>query len=388
MKKLAIITTHPIQYNAPFFKLLSAGNKVQARVFYTWGRAVLEKKYDPGFNKTIEWDIPLLEGYDYEFLENTSKDPGSHHFNGIINPAILTRINEFGPDVVLVYGWKFKSHLQVLRHYKNKKPVWFRGDSVLLNERPGFKSFVKGMVLNWVYKHIDVAFYAGTNNRIYFEKSGLQPAQLTAAPHAVENERFGNSPGRYREGAAGFREQLKIGSNDLVFLYAGKLIPTKDIGTLIKAFARIKKMGVHLVIVGNGPEEASLKAKMAVVSNLHFLDFQNQAIMPAVYHLCDIFVLPSVGETWGLSVNEAMAAGKAILVSDRCGCAIDLVKNGENGYIFKAGDEQDLFEKMLLLTETGSQLKQMQGNSFVMIGEYTFRKFAEAIENALYPIGE
>lgn len=381
MKRLAIITTHPIQYNAPFFKLLSGSNKVQTKVFYTWGETVLEKKYDPGFNKAIKWDIPMLDGYDYEFLENTAKKKGSHFFNGIINPTIISRLIEYRPDAILVYGWKFNAHLKVIRYFKNKIPVWFRGDSILLNEKNNFKSLLKNMVLKWVYTHIDIAFYTGTNNKIYFEKNGLKSGQLIPAFHAVDNERFENKSGRYSGCAEAFRDELKISDADLVFLFAGKLIPVKNIATLIKAFSKINKKQVRLVIVGNGPEEKSLKESYAGIRNLHFLDFQNQKVMPAIYHLCDIFVLPSIGETWGLSVNEAMAAGKAILISDKCGCAIDLVKNGENGYIFKAADKEDLLEKMLLLTEAGDDLKQLQANSIKKIQNFTFQKFVEAIEN-------
>src|SRR5437773_3281444 len=102
MKKLAVITTHPIQYNAPLFAMLAQRRNVALKVFYTWGKTVLRKKYDPGFNKEIEWDIPLLEGYDYEFLENVAREKGSHHFNGIINPGIIRKITEWQPDALLV----------------------------------------------------------------------------------------------------------------------------------------------------------------------------------------------------------------------------------------------------------------------------------------------
>lgn len=81
--KLAIISSHPIQYNAPLFKLLTQRGNLSVKVFYTWGKQSIEPKYDPGFGKTIQWDIPLLDGYNYEFLENISKAPGSSHFNGI-----------------------------------------------------------------------------------------------------------------------------------------------------------------------------------------------------------------------------------------------------------------------------------------------------------------
>ena len=82
MKKLAIITTHPIQYYAPVFKLLRQRQKLDIKVFYTWGKNA-EIKYDPGFKKNIEWDIPLLDGYPYEWVKNISQNPGTHNFKGI-----------------------------------------------------------------------------------------------------------------------------------------------------------------------------------------------------------------------------------------------------------------------------------------------------------------
>ena len=173
MRKLAIITTHPIQYNAPLFSLLSKRNKIGIKVFYTWGDSVLKSKFDPGFGKDISWDIPLLEGYAYEFVKNVSPDPGSHHFGGIDNPNLVARIKEWQPDAVLVYGWSFKSHLKCIRHFKNKIPVYFRGDSTLLNEKNVFKKLTRKIFLGWVYSYVDKALYVGTHNKEYFSKRGL-----------------------------------------------------------------------------------------------------------------------------------------------------------------------------------------------------------------------
>jgi glycosyltransferase involved in cell wall biosynthesis len=348
MKKIAIITTHPIQYNVPFFKLLTESKKVHPKIFYTWGKTVLQKKYDPGFNKSVEWDIPLLDGYDYEFLENIAAQKGSHHYNGIINPGIIKKITEWQPDALLVYGWKFKSHLKVMRHFKNKIPVWFRGDSTLLDEEKNLKNVFKNVLLRWVYSHVDIAFYTGTNNKNYFLQNGLRPHQLIKAFHAVDNERFQNSDERYSLSARDWRSKLKISPDSLVFLFAGKLEPKKGVETLLKAFMAFTNEPIHLVIVGNGPSEKNLKEKYEAVSNLIFLDFQNQMMMPVIYQFCDVFVLPSTGpgESWGLAINEAMAAGKIIIASDKCGGAIDLVKDEENGFIFKSGNTDDLIARM------------------------------------------
>ena len=142
------------------------------------------------------------------------------------------------------------------------------------------------------------------------------------------------------------------------------------------------------MIVGNGPEEMKLKTLYRDVKKLHFLDFRNQAAMPAVYQACDVFVLPSIGETWGLSINEAMAAGKVIIASDKCGGAIDLIRDGINGYIFRAGDNNDLSLKMQQLLRAKENIKQMQQKSIEIIRRFTFAQFATAIENLLERNGE
>ena len=139
MKKLAIVSTHPIQYNAPWFKLLGQRGKIDLRVFYTWSQSK-EEVQDKTFGRTIKWDVPLLDGYGYEFVPNVSKEPGIH-WKGIDNPALISQISKFNPDAVLVFGWNLKSHFRVLRHFNNRIPVWFRGDSTLLDESKGLKMF-------------------------------------------------------------------------------------------------------------------------------------------------------------------------------------------------------------------------------------------------------
>lgn len=382
-KRLAIITTHPIQYNAPFFKLLSKSKKVTSKVFYTWGEEVLQSKYDPGFNKTIDWDLPLLEGYEFEFLFNTSKDKGSHHYNGIINPGIIKKITEWHADAILVYGWKFQSHLKVLRYFKNKIPVWFRGDSTLLDEKKSIKNLFKNALLKWVYQHVDIAFFTGTNNRDYFLMNGMKPSQLIKAFHAIDNERFQNVHGRYSSEAIEWKEELKIRPGSIVFLFAGKLESKKGVHVLLEAFCSFKNENAHLIIVGNGPLEESLKRQYGSKSNITFLDFQNQMKMPVVYQLCDVFVLPSTGpgESWGLGINEAMASGKPVIASSNCGSATDLIKDCENGYIFKSGDVPDLVLKMQLIFDNKKDIDKWGQSSLLKINDFTFHQFIMAIEN-------
>ncbi len=383
MKRLAIITTHPIQYNSPWFQLLNERGKIQLRVFYTWGKAVLQNKFDPGFGKAIEWDIPLLDGYEYCFVKNISADPGSHHFSGIDNPGLMNEIERWNPDSILVIGWCFKSHLKLLRYFKGKKRLLFRGDSNLLDEPAGFslKKMVRRMFLRWVYHHIDMALYVGTANKEYYLAHGLKDDQLVFAPHAIDNDRFREVPVSNERAAQG------IPPAAVVFIFTGKFEIKKAPVLLLDAFIQLADSSTHLLMVGDGMLEDEIKEKVSlqpvtVSSRIHFLPFQNQLRMPAIYSLGDVLVLPSQGpgETWGLSVNEAMACSKAVLVSDKCGCAADLVEEGINGYVFSSGNRDELVKKMELILSNRAGLPEMGKRSLEIIDHWRFEKICEAVE--------
>jgi glycosyltransferase involved in cell wall biosynthesis len=385
MKKLAIVTSHPIQYNAPLFRLLTERGNVDVKVFYTWGQTEQGFVYDPDFKKAFKWDIPLFDGYEKEFVENISTEPGAGHFKGIKNRDLIQRLDKYNPDALMVFGWSFQSHLQVLRHYKGKVKIIFRGDSTLLDEQPGVsaRKIVRRLFLNWVYRHVDVALYAGTANKAYYLAHGLKETQLVYAPHAVANDRFEDTDGVYEARANEWRKELGISPTELVFLFAGKLEPKKDPGLLIGAFASLSAASVRLIIVGNGMLEQELKQKAAADQRIIFLDFQNQQQMPVVYRLGDVFVLPSKGpgETWGLSANEAMACKRAVIVSNKCGCAQDLV-NG-NGIVFEAGNKQDLQKALLYFAGNRNAISQMGNKSFQLIRQFSHEQVAAAIEQIL-----
>ncbi len=385
MKKLAIITSHPIQYNAPLFRLLSERKKIELKVFYTWGQTKDGLVYDPDFKQTIQWDIPLLDGYDHEFVENVSPNPGAGHYKGIMNKDLIERIDRYNPDALLVYGWSFQSHLQVLKHYKGKKQIIFRGDSTLLDESPGFsfKKTARRIFLKWVYRHVDTALYTGEANKQYYLTHGMTQEHLDYAPHAIENERFYDTNGEHEQKAKQWRSELGIPEHAVVFLFAGKLEAKKDPLTLVECFKAMENDHARLIIAGNGILENEVKQKAAGDHRILFLDFQNQQQMPVVYRLGDIFVLPSKGpgETWGLSVNEAMACGLAIIVSDKCGCANELVHG--NGFVFRAGDRSELVHTIKKMAESNQKINEMGATGKQLISRFSFLQIAERIESAI-----
>jgi glycosyltransferase involved in cell wall biosynthesis len=356
--KLALVTTHPIQYYAPVFQLLA--KEVELKVFYTVKK---RESFDPGFRQEIIWDIPLLQGYDYTF--NDEK-------------PVIENLNAFNPHYILIYGWASSSHIQILTYFKNRIPILFRGDSNLLGRVPWYRKLLKEYALKWVYAHVQTALYTGTTNKEYFKKYGLKESQLIFAPHAIDNVRFSG-----HESSLSVRTSLGIKQNELLVLFAGKFSRNKNPILLLHAFLKANIPNTHLLFIGSGLTEGNLRNAARRWNNIHVLPFQNQKEIPSFYKACDLFCLPSNHETWGLSINEAMACGKAVLVSDGCGAAIDLVTQ-QNGGVFKHQDVNDLQHKLEFFLKQPAVLEKAGRQAALDICEWNFNNQSRAIINCLY----
>ena len=234
--RLLILTTHPIQYNAPLFSYLAKHSNFYIKVFYTLG-AEHNSLGKNGFGVNENWNIDLLDGYDYEFIENTSKAPSSNSFWGVKNPSLVEKVKLFEPSAILVYGWKHQSHLSIMRLFKGKIPIYFRGDSTILDDKSYFYLFNLGRyaILNWVYRYVDYAFSPGKASDEYFIKCGLSKSQIIRAEHSVDNERFQYFSEDDQCELKKIRTNLSITEDEMVFLYAGKFIDKKNPLLLIQA---------------------------------------------------------------------------------------------------------------------------------------------------------
>jgi glycosyltransferase involved in cell wall biosynthesis len=382
--RLAILSTHPIQYYAPLFRAVAQGDALDVHVFYGWEGAI-SGAHDPGFDADVTWDIPLLEGYPHTFMRNSSSDPGTHHFRGIVNPNLVAAIQNYQPDALLIFGWNYWSHLEALWTFSGEIPIFFRGDSTLLDESPGVKKWLRRAWLSWVYRHVDVALYVGSNNRAYFKAHGLSDEQLRWVPHAVDNSRFSEPPSDAEAKATAWREELGIPPDAPTIVFAGKLSRKKAPGLLLEAFSTIDQGDAHLVYAGSGPLKEPLQKRAAGSNRVHFVGFQNQSRMPTVYRLGDAFVLPSrgPGETWGLAINEAMACSRAVIASTRVGCAPDLIEPGENGFVFEAGNAEDLARCLQQVIENQDRARAMGRASRQRIRDWSIDAAAQRLEEAV-----
>jgi glycosyltransferase involved in cell wall biosynthesis len=360
--RLAIIVSHPIQYYAPLYQRLARRTDLEIKVFFTWhaGQAAVE---DPGFKTPVAWDIPLTEGYEFELVPNISSKPGTDRFWGLRNPSLVERVTAWRPDLVHITGWAWLSHLLAL-HAFHKRGIrtLFRGDSHLLDVNlRGFRWWAKQALLQRVYSWPSGFLVVGTANRAYYEAFGVEPERLFPCPHSIDVGRFAEPADVYEREAAHWRQQLGIVPDQRVFLFAGKFEHKKQPLALMRAVQALANSRLALILVGGGELEPEIRALAATNPKLfHVLPFQNQSQMPVVYRLGDVFVLPSKsGETWGLAVNEALACGRPVLVSDRVGCAADVVDES-CGRVFPWGDLLALEKAINEMSKDQNKLREMR----------------------------
>ncbi|MBI3878485.1 MAG: glycosyltransferase family 4 protein [Verrucomicrobia bacterium] len=346
--RLAFIVSHPVQYYVPLYRLLTARGDVTVRVFYTWhggGREVMDR----GFQKPVAWDIPLTDGYEFETVPNTAKDPGTHHFGGLRNPELVARVRAWKPDAVHLTGYAWASHLRALRALaRSRVPVFFRGDSHLLDPQGGWKWLAKRIFLRRVFAWPAAFLCVGRNNRDYYRAFGVPERKLFSCPHSIETARFAEPDAALEAEAKAWRASLGIGPEQRVLLFAGKFEPKKRPLDLMNAVRDFPDPRLVLVLVGDGELGGEVRRLAAErPERFRVVPFQNQTRMPVVYRLGDVFTIPSAhGETWGLAVNEALACGRPVLVSDRVGCAADVMRPGENGEVFRWNDWGDFAAKL------------------------------------------
>ncbi len=385
MLKLAIITSHPIQYYAPWFSYINQNTDLELKVFYLWNFGVTET-VDREFKKSIKWDIPLLQGYDYEFVPNISKNPGTKSIRGLKNPSLLARVTEYNPDAVMLIGYNYASLYRFIFQWNIKKaPLIFRGDSHLLQSRQGWKEVLKRKFISLVYSRFTYFLYVGKANYKYFTYHGVKPEQLVFAPHAIDNQRFLTAAAQAKVEAISRKKELGIPDNHQVILFSGKFNQKKRPLDVVQAYKQADLKDVSLLFVGNGELETELKTQASNHPNIFFAPFQNQQSMPRTYAIADLFILPSYGysETWGLAVNEAMCLSCPIIVSNHVGCGQDLVQEYHNGLVFEAGNISDLTNCIKLAFSDIDRLKQWGKKSYEIIQNYSYKQTTEGLQKAL-----
>jgi glycosyltransferase involved in cell wall biosynthesis len=343
-RKVIFINSHPIQYFAPLYKYLNEQG-LETECWYCSDENV-KGHLDRQFGTKVEWDIPLLEGYKARFFPNRSWKPSLYNgFFGLFNPGMISSLRQEKKSIIVVHGWAYVTHIMLILFGRLMgHTICLRGESPLNQELMKGKVVigVKKLLLGWMlFPFVHYFLYIGKQNRRFYEYYGVGGARLVFAPYAVDNARFRKSAAEFIPLKTKLRSALGIAATDRVILFAAKLIEKKRPMDLLRAYQQLDLAGKCLVIVGDGELKARVEDYVSKnqLPNVHLAGFVNQSEIPKFYAIADVFVLCSgEGETWGLSVNEALNFDLPVVVSDMAGCAEDLVNEGSNGFVSNTGD--------------------------------------------------
>ena len=315
------------------------------------------------------------------------EDGGYGRFQSHSNPELSQRLAGLQPQVIVCVGYADPEVLHAVTWALRRcVPLVLCSDSTWADEP---RNWIKEMLKRQVVRCFDSALVAGTRASDYLTSLGL-PAQRQFRPwDVVDNSYFENGAdlGRANEMAARLNSNLP----SRYFLCVARFVPKKNIHRLIEAYLSYANRSCNtawsLVLSGSGPLEAEFRDRVASANlsrQVRFLGFQQYPALPTLYGLAGALVLPSESDQWGLVVNEAMAAGLPVLVSARCGCAVDLVSGRGNGFTFEPDDVTGLADLMSKVAGMDQPRRAAIGRrSREIIAAYSPVAFAEGLEAAV-----
>jgi glycosyltransferase involved in cell wall biosynthesis len=378
-KKIIFINSHPIQYFAPLYAYCNTdGLKVEA--WYCSDESIKGDK-DVQFGKAVKWDIPLLENYPYRFFRNMARKPSIHGgFFGLVNFGIVKALFRERKSVIVVTGWGYLSYVLVILFSRLAgHTLCLRCETPLKQEKlhSPFKLLLRKVLLKQLmFPLINKFLYVGKQNAAFCKYYGAREEDLVFSPYSVDNCRFDRSFNELQGQKDKLRQSLGIPIEHLVILFSGKYIQKKRPLDLLKAFKLLNSKKASLVMIGEGElrKEMELFILENQLENVYLTGFVNQSLIANYYAVGDVFVMCSEqGETWGLSVNEAMNFELPIVASDLVGSADDLVSPGVNGFTFPCGNVAELHKILDKFLGDSSLAKTMGRESKKNISSYSYR---------------
>jgi glycosyltransferase involved in cell wall biosynthesis len=396
MLRVAYFLSHPIQYQSPLLRKLAQQPGLDLTVFYSSDFSVRGYR-DEGFGLQVQWDVPLLGGYRHQVLPRLL-DAESISFFRPLNRGIFRSLRRGNFDVVWIHGYATLNSWMALAAAKVLRiPVLMRTDSTLIDHPRGAARLALKKVFFLILRpFLFGVLSVGQRNSEYWRHHLGARVPVFQIPYAVDNAAFQRQCQAAASTREDMRRELGLATGRPVILFASKLLARKRCIDLVEAYLRLladreaqPEMGgrprPYLLIVGDGEERVPIEDRVRAAraeGDVRMLGFRNQSELPRYYDLCDAFVLPSVHEPWGLVVNEAMNAGRAVIVSDEVGCQPDLVVDGENGCVFPAGNVAALTAALERVLADPQTCRSMGVRSLERIQEFSFDRDVEGLMHA------
>ena len=384
--RLGLLAASPVYYQVPLYRGLARDPRLEFTAIFCSSEGV--RPHDAGYGQPITWDVDLLGGYHSVFLARAPKNPIDGSFFALRDFDVVQRVLEERYDVLWLHGYNsLTNQLAALTQVARGGAILFREEQTLMHPRPLWKTMVKGIWLRTLFARSYV-LYIGTQNKKWFQSFGVSDSRMFFAPYSADNDRLQPESCRSREARAALREAFNLPAEGKpVILFVGRLIPKKQPYFLLDAYGEVRReLPCALMIVGSGELESSLRAKVArdQIPDVYFTGFLNRTQISKAYLAADIFTLPSrEHETWGLVVNEAMSFSLPVVVTDKVGCADDLVRHGENGFIVSSGNPSELAARLGELIRSSGLRKKFGTASRQIVGRWTYD---DALSGALAAI--
>jgi glycosyltransferase involved in cell wall biosynthesis len=346
--RVACVVTHPIQYQVPLFRYLTASGQIALSVFFL-SDISMRGYHDSGFQREIKWDVPLLGGYHHHFVPGWGKPERLSLCRPLVH-GLRRRLRAGQFDAVWLHGYAHQGLLAAILAARSLGiRLWLRGDSIPTNGPSNLRDRLKRLLAPGFFHLFDGFLTVGKLNYNYYRGFGVPRHKLFSTPYAVDNDFFVRRCAQARPSRERLRAELKMAPGRPVILFAAKFQPRKRAADLMEAYCRLSSDGKsepdpYLLMIGQGEEGDRLRARAAATgwNSIRFIGFRNQSELPDFYDLCDVFVLPAAAEPWGLAINEVLNAAKPVIVSDQVGCAPDLVEDSYNGFVVPMGNIEAL----------------------------------------------
>jgi len=377
-RRLVIITEIISPYRIPLFNALAERGDIDLHVIFL-------SETDPGLREWIVYKDEIK--FSYQVLRSWRGQIGK--YNCLFNVGISNALELACPEVVLCGGYNYMASWQALLWARlHGTPFLLWSESTLRDSRSGHPAVE--LLKTEFLRHCSGFVVPGRAALEYLQFRGLREDRIYTSVNAVDNDLFASAAACTRRNAA--QRRTELGLPDRYFLFAGRLVREKGVFELLSAYAKLDgtlRQQIGLVFVGDGAARRALEAQSSGVmpGTIKFAGFAQREQLASYYALAEILILPTYTDTWGFVVNEAMACGLPVILSEAAGCGADLVSENWNGRIVPPRDVEALASAMGALAAQTDQLARMSVNSKRRILEYSPREWCRGIASMMEAAG-
>jgi glycosyltransferase involved in cell wall biosynthesis len=384
--QVAAFFIHPTQHHAPWFRALAAREEIYFKVYY-FSRHGVTASHDQDFGQVFQWDVPLLDGYDHEFLPTLpGLDP---NYSGMLrmNLGIGAALNSRPWDAVLNPSYTFLINWAIwLQALRRGIPQIYHSDSTLVQPRALWRRLFKELPVRVYFQGLAMFLSSGDNNRAYLHRYGVSDQVITPCPIPVDISRFQKCRAApdWEARLQTLRDQYRLRPDDRIAVFCGKIEDRKRPQDLAAAVLRLDSPRVKALFIGSGPLAPTLQQthpEKVIVTG-----FVNQSQIPYHLGLGHLLVMPSSFDPHPIAVTEAASLGLPAVISDKCGCAgpHDILRPGENGLVYPVGEVDALARNLkLLLLDDLPLYQRMAARALELAATQDVSVAAEAVIRSL-----